>query len=124
MTIGEKIRDLRTQRGLTLKELAKAAHTSFQNIYKYENGIITNIPLDKIEMIANALEVKPADLLGWADKSSSPNDTNGTAEYREKLRRQPGMRMMLDAADGATEEEIKQYVNVIKAMRKKLTDDD
>ena len=74
MTVGEKIKDLRQNRGLTLKELAKAAHTSFQTIYKYENGIVTNIPLEKIEMIAAALEVKPAEILGW---ETNNNGTNG-----------------------------------------------
>jgi transcriptional regulator with XRE-family HTH domain len=112
MTIGEKIRDLRTQRGLTQKDLAKAARTSFQTIYKYESNIITNIPLDKIELIAAALEVKPEEILGWSNDSDKNTD-----DLHEKLRRQPGLRIMFDAADGATEEQLMNFVKVIKALR-------
>ena len=120
MSIGEKIRNLRLERGLTHKDLAKFANTSFQTIYKYENDIITNIPLDKIELIAAALEVKPAELLGW----NGGRETNGDVmALRERLRRQPGMRTLLSATEDATEEEIRQYANLIKALRRDSYDD-
>lgn len=65
MTIGERIRDRRTALGLTLEELGEKVEESKQNIYKYEKGTITNIPLEKINKIAEALGVTPAYLAGW-----------------------------------------------------------
>ena len=36
-------------------------------MYKYENNIITNIPSDKIELIADYLSISPAYIMGWTD---------------------------------------------------------
>lgn len=65
MTIGEKLLEARKRRGMSQESLAAAIGTSKQNIYKYEKGIITNIPLDKLEALAAILEPDPAELLGW-----------------------------------------------------------
>ena len=46
MTIGERIKQLREEKSITQTELAVIAKTTKQNIYKYENGIITNITSD------------------------------------------------------------------------------
>lgn len=65
MTIGDRIKYFRDNRGMTQDELANKVGTTKQTIYKYENNIITNIPSDKIELIAYALEVDPVVLMGW-----------------------------------------------------------
>lgn len=65
MTIGDRIKKIRETKGVGQTELANATGISKQNIYKYENNIITNIPSNKIEAIAMFLEVSPADLMGW-----------------------------------------------------------
>ena len=38
---------------------------SYTHLYKYETGIVTNIPLDKLESIAACLGVAPGYLAGW-----------------------------------------------------------
>lgn len=73
MTIGKKIRSLRHMRGMTQEDLAKASNTSKQNIYKYESGIITNIPTERVQLLAVALGVDPNYLMGW---ETNPNQTN------------------------------------------------
>ena len=69
--ISEKLKTLRRAKGLTLLELAEAIGTSKQTIHRYENGTITNIPPEKIELIAAALGTTPAELMGWGDDSSA-----------------------------------------------------
>lgn len=69
MTIGERIKEKRSEKKMSLDDLAKIAGVARQTIYKYENNIITNIPSDKIEAIANALLVTPAYLMGWEEQS-------------------------------------------------------
>lgn len=69
MTIGERIKSLRTEKGMTQTELAELLQTTKQNIFKYENGIVTNIPSDKIEKMAEIFGVEPAVLMGWEDDS-------------------------------------------------------
>lgn len=65
MNIGEKIRIARENADMTMEELGKICGTTKQTIYKYENGIVTNIPLNRIEQIANSTGVSAAYLLGW-----------------------------------------------------------
>ena len=65
MKVGERIKLRREDIGMTQTELAEKVQSTKQSIYKYENGIISNIPSDKIEAIANALGVSPAYLMGW-----------------------------------------------------------
>ena len=81
MTIGERIKKTREEQGISQTELALSAKISKQSMYKYENNIITNIPSDKIELIARRLGVEPAYLMGWKvlpeeQKVSNNEDTN------------------------------------------------
>ena len=68
MTVGERIKSLRESKKITQSELANIAGTTKQNIYKYETGIITNIPSDKVELIAKYFHVSPAYIMGWEEK--------------------------------------------------------
>lgn len=71
MNIGERIKAAREAKRSTQGELAKAAHTTKQTIYKYETGIITNIPSDKIEAMAAFLNVSESYLMGWESETPS-----------------------------------------------------
>lgn len=64
---GKLIKEKREAAKLTQSELAAAIGTTKQNVYKYEQGIITNVPMDKVEAMARALETTPAYLMGWED---------------------------------------------------------
>ena len=71
MTIGENLKRLRLLHGFTQEEVAKAIKVSIQTVYKYEQGIITNIPLDKIQSLAALFEIDPASILGWSRSDSA-----------------------------------------------------
>lgn len=71
--IANRLKELRKKRGLTLEELAALLGTSKQTIHRYENGVIANIPHEKIERLASALGVSPAELMGWGAISSYDN---------------------------------------------------
>jgi transcriptional regulator with XRE-family HTH domain len=80
MNLGEKIKCLRESRSISQTALANAVGTTKQQIYKYENGIITNIPSDKVEAIANVLGTTPAFLMGW-DSQPPPSDNDLKAAF-------------------------------------------
>lgn len=80
MQLGEKLRVLRTQRNLTLDEVGAALGTSRQNVYRYESGIIANIPIDKIEKLARLYRVSPAYLVGWDKPADTWNPESETVE--------------------------------------------
>jgi len=67
MTIGERIYLKRKEKRITLEQLARMVGTSKQTIQRYEKGVISNIPSDKIESISIALSVSPAYIMGWED---------------------------------------------------------
>ena len=71
MSIGERIKNLRQALGISQVELADRIGVSKQTLYKYENGIITNIPSDKIEAIARVTCTTPADIMGWESSVES-----------------------------------------------------
>lgn len=73
MNIGERIKECRESLGLTQTEVAKKIETTKQTLYKYENNIITNIPSDKIELLAKVLDTTPAYLMGWEDNLTPEN---------------------------------------------------
>ena len=76
MKVGDRIKLRRKEIGMSQTDLANRVGSTKQNIYKYETGIITNIPSDKIELISAALSTTPAHLMGW-------DDTAGTEFFDE-----------------------------------------
>ena len=65
MKKGDRIRQRREQLGLSQTALADLIGESKQTLYKYKNGIISNIPSNKIEALADALHVTPGWIMGW-----------------------------------------------------------
>ena len=74
MGLCENIKAQRLSLDMTLEEVAKIVGVTRQTILKYENGIISNIPSDKIELLAQVLHTSPAYLMGWADDPAVDGD--------------------------------------------------
>lgn len=55
---------MREQHKMSQDELGKRIGCSKQTVFKYRTGIITNIPLNKIELISDIFGVLPAYLTG------------------------------------------------------------
>ena len=67
-TIGERIRWLRKERcKLTQEIVGKYVGVGKATIQKYEAGVITNIPSDKIMLLSEILETTPEFIMGWVD---------------------------------------------------------
>ena len=72
MSVGKRIKKLRSDLGMSQVDFAKAIGVSKQTLYKYENDLITNIPSDKIEAAAALCKVTPGFLMGW-DEDADEN---------------------------------------------------
>ena len=81
LTLGERIRDYRKRLGLTQEELATKLHTTPQNIYKYEKGVIENIPLNSISALAEIFGINPGILMGWTEDFLEPLETSYTPSF-------------------------------------------
>lgn len=112
MEIGHKIKSLRESIGMTQSELAQVIQSTKQTIFKYENGIITNIPMDKLEKIANVLDVTPAYLMGWDDVEED-NFTQDEIKIIHTLRQNPEAKSILELIFSGSDEEIKELSNYI-----------
>ena len=67
---GEKIKQYRKLRGLSQTKLAEMIGETKQTLWKYESGTVTNIPLAKVEALAEALACGHGQLLGWETEES------------------------------------------------------
>lgn len=65
MKVGDRIKETRIKKDISQTELADKCGVSKQTLYKYENNIVTNIPLPTITKIAKSLNVSEAFLMGW-----------------------------------------------------------
>lgn len=71
MDIGDRIKKLRIDRGMTQEELAKKVNTNRQNICRYEKNVLKDIPMSRIVAIAEALDTTPAFLLGYTEEETT-----------------------------------------------------
>ena len=69
MGLKENIKNRRLELNLTLEDVSKKLSISKPTLQRYESGVISNIPSDKIERLAAILETTPAFLMGWEEKS-------------------------------------------------------
>ena len=107
-TTGNRIRELRQRYNLTLDDVAKHLGVGRQAIYKYEQGTVTNIPLDNLEKMAQLFNTTPGYLAGWTDKP--PEDP---------LKDQPvthEARILAKGIDKLPKEQREQALAVVRAM--------
>lgn len=63
--IMNRIQSKRIELKLSYQDLANKTGLSKSTLQRYETGSIRNIPLDKLEILANALEVSPMWIIGY-----------------------------------------------------------
>lgn len=78
MSVGQRIKTMRKQQGMSIDELAYRLDKNRTTVYRYENGDIENLPLGILDCLADALNTTPACLMGW-----EPPDAADYAEYKE-----------------------------------------
>lgn len=64
MTDGEKLKNRRLELNLTLEEVGNMVGVAKSTVRKWETGMIENMKRDKITLLAKALQVSPAFIMG------------------------------------------------------------
>lgn len=72
-----RIKTRRNELMLSYQDLADKTGLSKSTLQRYETGAIKNMPLDKLGVLAKALNVSPAYLMGW-EESVTNNDKEDT----------------------------------------------
>lgn len=85
MEMGQKIYNLRIQKGLTLEELGNMVGVGKSTVRKWENGMIANMKRDKILKVSEALDTTPAYLMGWEEEEKSKDEPPKIMQYYELL---------------------------------------
>lgn len=69
-TFRKRMKEVRTRRNITLKEIAEAVGCKEATIQRYESGNgIKTVPYETVVAIAETLNVSPQYLLGWETPS-------------------------------------------------------
>lgn len=76
MEFKDILRKLRTEKGLTLQQVADYVGLQKAAIYKYEHGLIVNPKRSLIEKLATLFQVSPSYLLGVTDEQHSQSVTS------------------------------------------------
>lgn len=104
---GDRIRQLREEKKLTQEELARLLDTKRQTISKYEKGIVTNIPSDRIEAMARILDTTPEYILGWDIEEGNPANAAGLSEKQQKL---------MDFAKTVPDDQVDMILRVMRSI--------
>ena len=101
MTISEKIKAIRKERGLTQKQFGDLCGIHEVQIRKYERGEVTP-KMESIKKIADGLGVPPSDLIGpeWFDMKVGPDKVD---EIQKEVTIQQGMIAILADLYGCAE---------------------
>lgn len=73
MNIGEEIKRLRLEKGMTLEQLGDKCGVGKSTVRKWENGMIKDMKRDKIAKLSEALNVSPSYFFEY--NSSDENNT-------------------------------------------------
>lgn len=110
MGFSDRIRARRLELNMTTEDVARIVGVSNATISRWETGAIKNQRRDKIERLAAALQVDPAELMGWSDVAG---DVIPQQTYREALA-EGGVRILLDASSNLSDKDLQEIAEFIK----------
>lgn len=71
--IMERMKSRREELNMSYQTLSDKVGISKSTLQRYETGYIKNMPVDKLESIAKALNTSPAYLMGWEEQEPQPH---------------------------------------------------
>lgn len=85
--IMNRIQSRRLELKLSYQDLASKTNMSKSTLQRYETGSIKNMPVDKLGIIATALDVSPLWLLGFDENENNNKLSNEEQNHIEDLRK-------------------------------------
>ena len=114
-TFGERLKDYRTSRGMTLEDLACKLSVSKAAVGNWEADITLSAGLKKIEKLARALRVTPAYILGWEDTDFQEQPRTATVSVELPMTVLVNNHMTEEDMAAYAEKRAKEYIRRIKA---------
>ena len=125
MTIGEKIKRLRLERGMTQEELGKSIGVQKAAINKYETGVVVNLKKETIQGLARALDVNPVWLMDEEDDwppSPSVHSMVRQAMDQDDQPKNDDVRLLIRGLNKLSPEQLEQATNMMRIMFAKYAD--
>ena len=92
MTIGERIKNIRKSKKISVDYLASELGVSKTTIYRYEDSTIEKIPVNIFDQLCVLLDVTPAELMGNTvaiDKPELPTEFRNAQDAMEFILKTP-----------------------------------
>ena len=92
MTIGERIKNIRKSKKISVDYLASELGVSKTTIYRYEDSTIEKIPVNIFDQLCVLLDVTPAELMGntvATDKPELPTEFRNAQDAMEFILKTP-----------------------------------
>ena len=105
--VGQRVRELRKQAGLTQEELADKADSDFRHIVRIERGE-SHIQLNTLAWIAQALGASPAELLEPSSKLLSKRKTPSPKEEM--------LQELIDLLMSQSDDDVRLALEVVKTL--------
>ena len=129
LTIGKQIRKRRKELKMSVDELAKRLGKDRSTVYRYENGDISNMPIEVLPPIIEALETTPQELLStivtsneWLSKRAEEwFDATGGYEFSDdelKLFHEMAKYLMQNRNSEDFEDNLKFLFTLFKQLNK------
>lgn len=81
----KRIRDCRKAKGISAEDLAERIGMNRATYYRYESGDLKNLKFEKIQKIADALDVYPVDLVVWEEEKPALSEDELDNELIRRL---------------------------------------
>lgn len=122
--ISERLKEARENAGYTLEAASSIAGVTKSTLFKYENGLIQNIPINKIEKLAKIYNIAPAYIMGWQEsktvvpkqslsfisKSVTQSQPSISSKELEEFRQSPEFALLVDASRYLPQDDIKEVM--------------
>jgi transcriptional regulator with XRE-family HTH domain len=115
--MGNRIRELRINAGLTQEQLGDMVGLQKSAIAKYENGKTENMKRTVIQKMAEALGVSPAYLMGFEDDTPYYIDSEA-AELAKEIANRDDLRILFDATRDISKEDMDVIIRMVEGLKK------
>lgn len=114
-TIGDNIKRLRQQYGLSQSDIGKIVGVSDKAVSTWENDI-SEPKIKTIQILADYFGIKKSDLVEERDTPFADKDT---MYYAMELKENPEMQALFYAAKGVSKDDLEMAIKMIEHFKKK-----
>ena len=110
--ISKRLQKAMIKSKLSYGEISNMINIPKSAVHRYINGETPKIPLDRLKLLAKALNVTPAYLMGWEEEIEPNAEQKATApELRAEIKE------LVNAASDLPTEKIKTLTQVAESMK-------